>query len=107
MQDLEYIDDYFKGALPTEETGRFEQRVLTDAPFADTVAFYCASVRAAREQLLPEKKQRFGELYRKYNEEHSPTDPLHIGAKIECLAAAAAAMLAALVIGWLIWFKPL
>jgi tetratricopeptide (TPR) repeat protein len=104
MQDLEYIDNYFKGALPAEEAGPFEHRVLTDAPFADSVAFYCASVRAAREQSLPEKKQHFGDLYLEYNKEHSHKTPSLVRRLMPY--AAVAAILAALIIGWWIWLKP-
>ncbi len=98
MQDLEYIDNYFKGALPAEETGRFEQRILADTPFAETVSFYFASVLAAREQLMPEKKQRFNGLYRQYKEQHTPSL-----LRQWLPYAAAAAALAAVFLVWWLW----
>jgi len=67
MQDLEYIDNYFKGTLPREENGRFEQRIMSDPPFAEAVSFYCMAVQASKEHLLPQKKERFRILYRQYN----------------------------------------
>jgi len=103
MQDLQYIDDYFKGALPQAETGRFEQRILTEPPFAEAVSFYCMAVQAARQELAPEKKKRFRELYQQYNMAAQRPQPSLVRRLIPY--AAAAAVLTALVVCWLFWMR--
>jgi tetratricopeptide (TPR) repeat protein len=104
MQDLEYIDDYFKGALPKEETGRFEQRILSEPPFAEAVSFYCMATQAAKEQLAPQKKQRFRELYQQYTPPAATSAPSLVRRLLPYMAAAA--VLAAIFIGWYVWLKP-
>jgi tetratricopeptide (TPR) repeat protein len=104
MQDLDYIDSYFKGILPQAETARFEQRITGEAPFAEQVAFYCLTMQAAKEQIAPAKKERFRELYR----QHDPALYQPRPALVRKLMpyAAAAAVLAALVLGWFLLMKP-
>jgi tetratricopeptide (TPR) repeat protein len=63
MKDLEFIDNYFKGDLPEEDTGRFEDRLTGDHEFAEQVALYIATHQVALEQLENEKKERFRQLY--------------------------------------------
>lgn len=104
MQDLEYIDDYFKGVLPKEETGRFEQRILSEPPFAEAVSFYCMARQAAKEQLLPQQKERFRELYRKYTPPVTAVKPSLVRRLLPYTAVAA--VLAALLIGWYVWMRP-
>lgn len=104
MQDLEYIDDYFKGTLPKEETGRFEQRLLSDPPFAEAVSFYCMAMQAAKEQLAPAKKERFRSLYRRQAATAAPSSPSLVRRLRPFMAAAA--VLAVLLIGWYVWLKP-
>jgi len=104
MQDLEYIDNYFKGTLPREENGRFEQRILSDPPFAEAVSFYCMAVQASKEHLVPQKKERFRILYRNYSHPVTAQRPALVRRLLPF--AAAAAVLAALLIGWYVWMKP-
>jgi len=104
MQDLQYIDDYFKGVLPQAETGRFEQRILTEPPFAEAVSFYCMAVQAARQELAPHKKKRFRELYQQYNITAKRPQPSLVRRLMPY--AAAAAVIAALVLGWWLWMRP-
>jgi hypothetical protein len=63
MDNLEYIDTYFKGELPSGQEEVFDQRVLQDPAFAEEVAFYLSSVQAARNELAADSKKRFRELY--------------------------------------------
>jgi len=104
MQDLQYIDDYFKGALPKEETGRFEQRILAEPSFAEAVSFYCMATQAAKEQLQPGKKQHFRALYQQYSPPAATTPSL---VRRLWPYMAAAAVMAALLLGWYIWMRPI
>ena len=104
MQDLQYIDDYFKGVLPKEETGRFEQRILSEPPFAEAVSFYCMAMQATKEQLASQKKEHFRELYRKYTPPAAAAKPSLVRRLWPYTAIAA--VLAALLIGWYVWMKP-
>jgi len=63
MNDLDYIDSYFKGQLEAGEIKVFEQRITGDHSFADQVAFYISTHETARDLLAEDKKQRFRELY--------------------------------------------
>ena len=104
MQDLEYIDSYFKGVLPKEETGRFEQRIMSEPPFAEAVSFYCMAMQAAKEQLVPQKKEHFHELYLKYTSSVTAAKPSLVRRLRPYMAVAA--VLAALLIGWYVWMRP-
>ena len=64
MENMEYIDSYFKGELPSGETGEFEKKIVEDPVFAEEVAFYLSALQAAREESTEEKKKRFREIYR-------------------------------------------
>ncbi len=63
MDSLEYIDDYFKGLLTVDQKEEFEQRVLSDPPFAEELAFYINAQSLLKDELAAEKKARFKELY--------------------------------------------
>jgi tetratricopeptide (TPR) repeat protein len=62
-ETLEYIDNYFKGELPSPQAVQFERRILEDPAFAGEVAFYLSYVQTARDQLVEDKKTRFREIY--------------------------------------------
>jgi tetratricopeptide (TPR) repeat protein len=64
MDNMEYIDDYFKSSPGDEQKQRFEQRIINDISFAEEVAFYISANGAVQEQLQEEKKQRFREIYK-------------------------------------------
>lgn len=61
-QEFEYIDDYFKGLLGKEEMKIFEQRLIDEPEFAETVAFYVTSQEAARNLAHEEKRNRFRQI---------------------------------------------
>jgi tetratricopeptide (TPR) repeat protein len=62
-EDLEYIDDYFKGGHSDEDRKLFEKRILEDPEFAGELSFYISSLHAVRLQSDEEKKERFRSLY--------------------------------------------
>jgi tetratricopeptide (TPR) repeat protein len=64
MDNLDYIDNYFGGELPPEESGRFEKRIQEDPAFADEVSFYLSALAISKEAHVGEQKERFRELYR-------------------------------------------
>src|SRR5262245_1741158 len=64
MENLDYIDNFFKGALSPEEKQQFNQRIVDDAVFAEEVSFYLSSLEAVQRQATDSKKQRFRELYK-------------------------------------------
>lgn len=66
MDNMEYIDDYFKGSPGDEQRRLFEQRIINDVSFADDVAFYISATGMVKEQLHEGKKQRFRELYEQH-----------------------------------------
>jgi tetratricopeptide (TPR) repeat protein len=65
MDNLDYIDRYFKSELPPEGVKLFGEKIESDPAFAEEVAFYLSASQASREQVEAGKKQRFLEIYRK------------------------------------------
>jgi tetratricopeptide (TPR) repeat protein len=65
MDNLDYIDSFFKNELLPGEATRFEQKIATDPAFAEEVAFYLSTLQASKEQADAVKKQRFREIYEK------------------------------------------
>ncbi|MEO5888879.1 MAG: hypothetical protein ABIQ31_01440 [Ferruginibacter sp.] len=63
MDNVEYIDVYFKGSPTDEQKQAFEQRITDDVSFAEEVAFYISANGLLKEQLLEDKKRRFKEIY--------------------------------------------
>lgn len=96
MQELEYIDDYFRGALSPEENLVFEQRIENDNTFAEEVAFYLSALQVMRAQLSEDSKARFRQIYEAHKEERS-SQPGILRKLVPYLAAAA--VIAAIVIG--------
>jgi tetratricopeptide (TPR) repeat protein len=94
MKDLEYIDNYFKGELPAEESSKFENRLTGDHEFAEQVAFYLTTHQLALDQLEEQKKQRFRAIYES-KKISKPKTPL----KKIWQYAAAAAIIIGIVIG--------
>jgi tetratricopeptide (TPR) repeat protein len=63
MENLELIENYFKGINGDAQKYQFEKRILEDASFAEEVAFYISANGAIQQQFREEKKQRFREIY--------------------------------------------
>jgi len=106
MESLEYIDAYFAGEFPPEEVGRFEKRIEEDPAFADEVAYYLGVLSAAREANRTERKERFRELYREGAGTGRTATVRRMDARKWLAVIAAAAVLAMIVLTWLLYLKP-
>jgi hypothetical protein len=101
MESLEMIDDYFKGLLTDEQKRQFEQRVLSDAAFAEELSFYVNARNALNEQLLADKKERFRALY----EQKKTLDPRQSPVRRMTAFAVAAAVLLIVSGLWLLFLR--
>ena len=63
MENLEFIENYFKGDNNEAQKKQFEKKIMEDATFAEEVAFYISANGLVQEQVQEEKKQRFREMY--------------------------------------------
>ena len=63
MENLEYIDDFFKSSPTAEQKKEFDQKIISDHAFAENVAIYFSANEAARELVATEKKENFRRLY--------------------------------------------
>ena len=95
MDNLEYIDDYFKGTPLQEQKNAFEQKILTDPLFAEDVAFYLSASEVLHAEVAEQKKNRFRELYN----EHKPQGAIVRSLNKTVTYIAAAAVILGIVIG--------
>ncbi|HEY4877338.1 MAG TPA: tetratricopeptide repeat protein [Puia sp.] len=102
MENLDYIESYFKNELPAEEKTQFEQKIINDKNFAEEVAFYCSARQIIKDELNKEKKEQFKKIYQQKNISHQNTG---IVKKIWTFSAAAAAIIV-IVFGWYFFVKP-
>jgi tetratricopeptide (TPR) repeat protein len=65
MNNSELIENYFSGNQDPSQVRAFENRIVSDPPFAEEVAFYLSVHSLAREIYQSEKKQQFKQLYQK------------------------------------------
>ncbi len=106
MDSLEYIDDYFKGAFPPEEAGKFEGRIQDDPVFAEEVAYYLSTLVALKEEQVAEKKRNFREIYRQ-TAVQSPQGLVRPMTKRRWVPALAAAVLIGVIaLGWILFLSP-
>lgn len=63
MDNTEYIENFFKGNIDSNQKDQFEKKIMEDESFAEEVAFYISANNVLRERLHEEKKKRFRELY--------------------------------------------
>src|SRR5258707_6837677 len=103
MDSLEYIDSYFGGEFPQEETSRFEKRMQEDPAFAEEVAYYLGIRTALKEVNHEERKARFRELYRQGTR---PAEARRINPRRWLPVAAAAVPLTMVVFSWPPFWKP-
>ena len=111
MDNLDYIDGYFSGDPLPEETSAFERRVTGDPEFAEQVAFYLAALQTAKTAGEDEKKVRFRELYYRENvgrETRRGEPGLAESGRVKRWwpYLAAAAIVAGLIFGGWLFFKP-
>jgi len=103
MDSLEYIDAYFGGEFPLEEASRFEKRIQEDPAFAEEVAYYLGARTALKEVYDKERKARFRDLYR---QGARPAEVRRMNPRRWLPSAAAAALLALIVLSWLLFLRP-
>jgi tetratricopeptide (TPR) repeat protein len=101
MQNLEYIDRFFKDELSPEEVKQFENRIETDPEFAEEVAFYITAMNVAKEEAVAEKRDRFRHI--PVNNHHRGTVK-KMGSVKSFWAYAAAAAVAILIIGLYLFY---
>ena len=106
MESLEYIDAYFGGEFPPEEASRFEKRIQEDPVFADEVAYYLGVLSAGREANRTERKERFRELYRDGAGMGRTAMVRKMGPRKWLVVTAAAAVVAMIVMAWLLYLRP-
>jgi tetratricopeptide (TPR) repeat protein len=102
---MEYIETYFNEELSREGRKEFEQKIITDPVFAEEVAFYLSSNQAAAAAMKKEKEM-FKEIYQQYkqNNQAGRSQPTLLRKLMPW--AAAAAVLAGIIFGLSVWFKP-
>jgi tetratricopeptide (TPR) repeat protein len=98
MDNMEHIDDYFKGSPTEKEKREFEERVINEPSFAEQVAFYISAKAALRGQLLETRKQQFRRLY---DEQKMVAVRRHPNRKIMRYMAAACLLAAVVALSWL------
>lgn len=105
MDNLSYIEKYFNGEVSEENKKEFEQRIIAEPDFAAQVAFYLSSKQAAAAEMKAER-ERLRETYTKYKQDNrTHKGQPGIVRKLWPWVAVAAVM-AGIVIGFNIWFKP-
>ncbi len=97
MENLEFIENYFKGTNDDVQKILFEKKIIEDPSFAEEVAFYISANGMMQQQVQEEKKQRFREIY---NEQKviSIKRPVR---NVWKYMAAASVIIAVLVVAWL------
>jgi len=105
LDNLEYIESYFKGDLSAQDKIKFEQKIVEEKDFAEEVSFYLSIRKVSAEELSAER-ERFREIYQQYkvNNEVIPKQPVLLRKMWQW--AAAAAVLAGLIFGWYAWLRP-
>lgn len=62
QENLEYIDNFFRGETRPEEKAAFEKRITEDAAFAEEVAWYVAAMSVLKSEATTARKAAFREL---------------------------------------------
>ncbi|MBV4356034.1 tetratricopeptide repeat protein [Pinibacter aurantiacus] len=102
MNNLEYIEDYFKGTPTPDEKKSFDERIQNDTSFAEEVAFYVSGQQAAADMANDERRERFRQL--NFNQRAAQPAKV-ISLRRAIIYAAACVFLVAVVMSWL-FFKP-
>ena len=101
---IDYIDDYFTGALSDVERKEFETRCTTDEAFASEVAFYVSARHSVRNTLLQQKKEQWREEDKtgQMTVVKSSKKP----AVLRWISYAAAACVVFIIAGYFLFFQP-
>ncbi|MGC4036843.1 MAG: hypothetical protein QM764_12870 [Chitinophagaceae bacterium] len=102
MVTLDYIDDYFMGRLSGDMKKEFEAKISDDPLFAEEVAFYLSAKGAIESDARMQTKERFNAVYKEYKTTFVPSKRAGIVRRL-WPAIAAAAILASVIIGWVIF----
>ncbi len=102
MENIEYIESYFKGISSEDQKHQFEKKILEDSSFAEEVAFYISVNGIIQQQLQQEKKQRFREMYEQQADQQQKVVSIKQPVKYIWRYLAAASVIAA--VGLLSWF---
>jgi tetratricopeptide (TPR) repeat protein len=105
LDNLEYIEAYFNEELSQEGRREFEQKIITDPVFAEEVAFYLSSKQVAAAAMTKEK-ERLKEIYVQYKQGKNADQRQPALLRKLWPWAAAAAVLAGILFGLNVWFKP-
>ena len=102
---MEYIEAFFTEGLSAERKKEFEQRIASDAVFAEDVAFYLSLKQVASDERNDERA-KFRHLYKhgqpgNHAVKHEPAFLRKLWPW-----AAAAAVLAGIIFGWVALFQP-
>ncbi len=97
MENLEFIENYFRGTNDDAQKKLFEKMIIEDPSFAEEVAFYISANGMMQQQVREEKKQRFREIY---NDEKviSIKQPVR---NVWRYMAAASVIIAVVLVAWL------
>jgi hypothetical protein len=99
---IEYIENYFAGALSDNEKSAFENKCETDEAFAKEVAFYILARENIQRELHTKKKNQFNKLYKQLSTRKNK--PYHILRKLSPYLSFAVACIL-LFFGWLLFFN--
>src|SRR5664279_2504422 len=105
MDDYDYMENYFSGAISPEEMKRFDEKIQNDPAFAEDVAFYCISVQEIKNQVAEEKKKRFKEIYNQLPAINNAGKVIKLPVR-KSLSFIAAAAVFILAIASYLFFKP-
>ncbi|HEY8733936.1 MAG TPA: hypothetical protein VIL90_05175 [Puia sp.] len=100
MDNLDYIDSYFSGEPDAGKTREFEEKILSDALFAEDVAFYLNALHVSAEESGIVKKEHFKTIYQLPRS----GSPGPIKKLVYYIAVAAA--IAGIIFGILIFLRP-
>jgi tetratricopeptide (TPR) repeat protein len=106
LDNLAYIETYFSGELSEEKIREFERKIIAEPDFAEQVSFYLTSKQLAAAELKVER-ERFREVYEKYKLGNKGSGNQQSIVRKLWRWAAAAAVLAGIIFGINIWFKPI
>lgn len=103
---IDYIDDYFTGALSESERREFETRCTNDEVFAGEVAFYISARQSVRDVLLEQKREVWS------GGEALPVQTMPVARRVKkasvlkWVSYAAAACIIFIVAGYYLFYQP-
>jgi tetratricopeptide (TPR) repeat protein len=94
-----HIDEYFTGNPSVALKKEFENKIAEDPAFANEVAFYLSAKETLKSQIREIRKEKFGDVYQQYKQADRSPKTVAIRRRLMPYIAAAAIIIA-LVIGW-------